>query len=355
MKNNKTLRKSAAEKSKVYKYFADPSHDNFFNRKEIKLTAAGKTSLCFWEEMKGNNFLNTFKQMLKILGKVFKVKLPANSYPIKDYARFKAHYMEAVYGGGQELYNINQLNSSALIALMCFYNVSETNPITIELEDGHIGTFTSIILEKENPVYTANRPSSIDVALYGKDECNNDIVLFLESKFGEYFTRDDENYDCGKSYEKYYKKITAKQKELQKLLDIEYSANDSGSSVVSKNGQKHYCDGLKQIVSHYIGAVNSYELNVQKLKVYFGTILFDFSELVPDAKDDLVDYSSCYSDLAEILNSISKDEHRNIQVLKKIKTYQEVFTFAKKKGFKPDEDVMEFYRLCSTNIASSID
>ncbi|MCQ2152098.1 MAG: hypothetical protein MJY70_03465 [Bacteroidales bacterium] len=280
----------------------------------------------------------------KALQDAFNITLPAKSAPSKNFSLFRTHFREAAYGHGTEINEITQINSSALVALMCFYPINDKNPIEITVSSGnehHRLHFSSLVLEKENPVYAANHPSSIDIALYGFDvNTGESVVLFLESKFGEYLTPGDFDSHYGKSYRTDYEDINKKKEELHLLEDVSFHAGDHGASI---KGGHHYNDGIKQIVSHFIGAKKSYELISEGRKVYLGTILFDFSGLVDEGKTLLDDYCNCYKDLAKILNSIAADQKVNVSVIDNACTYQDFFRQAE--FFKMDEDVKEFYKL----------
>ena len=339
MEDQRDLRQQAAKKSGehkyVYEYFADSSYDHVFNKKGLKIVQAGETSLQFKPTKDNNDKFQTLEQAFNII-------LPSSCAPKKNYSLFRTRFLEAAYGKGSELREITQLNSSALVALMCFYPVNDLNPIKITLvADGtnHTLSLTELHLEKENPVYTPNRPSSIDIALYGKDVSSGEnVVLFLESKFGEYFG--SKNCPAGISYLSDYREIAKIQSEQNMLRDIYFKADESGVAVI---GPTHYCDGIKQMISHYIGSENSYELNQENRTIYLGTILFDFSSLAPDSKISLEDYKTCYKGLARILNSIANNHKKDIRIIDDAFTYQEFFS--KVGEFKLDEDVKEFYKL----------
>ena len=339
MEDQQDLRQQAAQKSRkykyVYEYFADSSYDDVFNKKGLKIVQAGKTSLQFKPTEDKNDKFQTLEQAFNII-------LPSSCAPKKNHSLFRTRFLEAAYGKGNELREITQLNSSALVALMCFYPVNDLNPIKITLvADGtnHTLSLTELHLEKENPVYTPNRPSSIDIALYGKDVSSGEnVVLFLESKFGEYFGH--KNYRAGKSYKEFYSEIVHIQSEQNLRRDINFKADESGVEV---NGPTHYCEGIKQMISHYIGSEKSYELNQENRTIYLGTILFDFSSLAPDSKNSLEDYKTCYKGLARILNSIANNHKKDIRIIDDAFTYQEFFS--KVGEFKLDEDVKEFYKL----------
>lgn len=339
MNSQKDIRLAAAAKSKsfriVYEYFAHDSYDNVFTSSARRLSPAGQTSLKLDpEKAKGDAF--------RALQEAFNITLPAKSAPSKNTSLFRSHFFEAAYGQGKEINEITQLNSSALVALMCFYPVNNTNPMLLDVTaDGetHSLRLTSLILEKENPVYSANYPSSMDIALYGEDaDSGEPVVLFLESKFGEYLTPRDS--PSGKSYGPDYAIVKQKQELLHCLEDVKFEAGKNGASV---KGGNHYNDGIKQMVSHFIGANNSYELNVEGRKVYLGTILFDFSGLIEEGKAALDDYKDCCQGIARILNAMVSDKNPDLRVLDDAFTYQEFFS--KVAEFRMDEDVKEFYKL----------
>ena len=341
MEDQRDLRQQAAQKSRkykyVYKYFAHPFYNDVFNKKGLKIVQAGKTSLQFKPTEDNNDKFQTLEQAFNII-------LPSSCAPKKNHSLFRTRFLEAAYGKGSEFREITQLNSSALVALMCFYLVNELNPIKITLVangTNHTLSLTELHLEKENPVYTPNRPSSIDIALYGKDVSSGEnVVLFLESKFGEYFGH--KNCLAGKSYLCDYREIAKIQSKQNLLRDISFKEDESGVEVMGRT-HSHYCDGIKQMISHYIGSEKSYELNQENRTIYLGTILFDFSSLAPDSKNSLEDYKTCYKGLARILNSIANNHKKDIRLIDDAFTYQEFFS--KVGEFKLDEDVKEFYKL----------
>ena len=116
-----------------------------------------------------------------------------NIFNIKDSTLFEEKYKMAVGGSGNEGDKITTLHSSSLCALLHFYNV-EKHALTLEFKtknnkNGEIKRrvrFTKSVFEFKSPVI--DNPSNMDVVLIGKDETSNeDVVLFLESKFAEYY------------------------------------------------------------------------------------------------------------------------------------------------------------------------
>lgn len=103
-------------------------------------------------------------------------------------------YRQAVSGSGKEEEKITTLHSSSLLALLCFANITEENPLRIA------GTkYTKVWLEVKNRVF--DNPSNIDIVLGngGSD------LLFIESKFTEYLT--PANKAFAKKYFNFYQNI----------------------------------------------------------------------------------------------------------------------------------------------------
>ncbi len=96
--------------------------------------------------------------------------------------------MMAVSGSGQEGRRITTLHSSSLCALLHFYNIEEEPLLKLTLDTNkktRSVTFTQSFFEYQTPVF--NYPSNMDVVLLGKDDEGEEVALFLESKFSEYF------------------------------------------------------------------------------------------------------------------------------------------------------------------------
>lgn len=110
------------------------------------------------------------------------------AFNVKNKEAFEPKYKKAVSGNGDEAKKILTLHSSSRLALMVFYNVEE-NPITLEIE-GKPMEFNYSTFEFKNPVI--GYPSNMDVVLLSTDR---KVVLFLESKFSEYYMSASEKSD----------------------------------------------------------------------------------------------------------------------------------------------------------------
>lgn len=186
-------------------------------------------------------------------------------FGIENKDRFRTKYEKAVNGSGQEERRITTLHSSSLCALLHFYNVTDKNPLALHLETNK-GTreviFTDSFFEYQSPVI--HTPSNMDVVLLGKDkQTKEDIVLFLESKFSEYFlyagsTLDGVSNDYLK--DKYGKDLY--DDSFLSALGLKRGPSekkDCFKLVSLSKGQQIYIGGIKQMISHYIGIRNLLE------------------------------------------------------------------------------------------------
>lgn len=305
-----------------------------------------------------------------------------NIFGITEKELFKKQFAMAVSGSGQEIQKISTLHSSSLCALLHFYNVTEKNPLVLELVLSDLKTdnkkrtvkFTKSLFEYKSPVINTNHPSNMDVVLIGKDiETDEEIVLFLESKFAEYYT----------SASTKYKGIS------QKYLDNKYGADLYNDNVLIRLGLKRnnndtknfelvsmsepfYIGGIKQMISHYIGIRNVLnkkyckekdKSNVSKQKevediietgnggkgsiVILGEIVFDRFigdlALKPGLKCGEI-YSQKYEMLADVIGQLIKNESdesvQRFEVLKKELGYSLFLT----NPHKIEDRIRQFYR-----------
>lgn len=261
------------------------------------------------------------------------------AFRISNKEAFVRQYKKAISGNGDEKRKILRLHSSSKCSLLCFYNVKE-KPITINIDDKDI-VFDFSTFEFKNPVI--RYPSNMDVVLLSEDR---KTVLFLESKFSEYYISVENvssfisdsyktNEFSGPIYENIsdiglglcsaslnYKDLKGIEKERKgfKLYTIDKSLN--------------YLDGIKQLISHYVGVrrrirdrvddklkadtateqdieISTEILNAirnSESKVYLGEILFDKFVLPQGCKEEdpvsiLEKYSVLYKKLAMLLNN----------------------------------------------------
>jgi hypothetical protein len=253
---------------------------------------------------------------------------------------FKQKYHDAVSGDGQEARRIRTIHSSSLISLLCFYWVSETRPLSLDL-DGRAVTFTKSAFEVKNDIAGSIHPSNIDVVLFGKElVTGKPTVLFLESKFSEYLNWGRYSGISNDVYEDTYKQLSSGRYLDRMGLKYIVSAKDhSCSDLSSINGRTyHYAAGIKQMVSHYLGVKTVIETGLYKdADVYLGEILYVFPESIDPDHKKIKDYTKLYDVLAQGLNDLSESKFK---IVHHCFTYQGVF-----KNNKLDAKVRDFYSL----------
>lgn len=268
-------------------------------------------------------------------------------FGITDKDLFKEKFHQSCSGSGNELKRISTLHSSALCALLFFYNVTEKNPLRLKINNRDCD-FTYSQFEFKNPVI--NNPSNMDVVLVGRYADTKDVlVLFLESKFSEYMERTNKHLDISSAYltNKYSENIYADDT-LRKLgITKTYETGEKVFTIEST--QRCYLEGLKQMISHFIG-VNNYVSKgpvtqgnlvsfIRKdADVYLGTILFDKGignyEISRGVKC-YDSYKENYEKLADILNSQGTPVH----VIKELFSY----TMFENMDFIKEYKILNFY------------
>lgn len=310
--------------NRVYNYFAQTCPDLLdafkgeYDKTSISKERYGKS------ESDSYTFISSKENERVTLSQLFDTDISQN------------HWDEAVNGKGHESSRIMTMHSSALLSLLFFHAVSEENPLCIQI-DGESYSFTKAVFEVQNKCLEGGNPSSIDVMLVNKQE---KVVLLLESKLSEYLT-------CGKK-----KGINIEYKnqhaDVMKFGEISTHINmfieDNSITIQGKDAQSHYCEGIKQMLCHFIGAMNFEKSNDEKhegLKGYqklLGTVLLDLSSI---NKKKFKTYEKDYKELAEYLNDLDKD----VQVLDEVITYQNLYKEAKGNGYQISDKIVNYYGL----------
>lgn len=311
-----------------------------------------------------------------------KVSSLMDVFGIEDRKLFKIKYKMACSGSGQEGKRITTLHSSSLCALLFFYNVTEKNPLIV---DG-IGRFTESVFEFQSPVITnsnnKNGNSCMDVVLVGKNENGDkDIVLFLESKFSEYYTSASKSlYTISKKYLiNEYSEVFYNDEFLSELMlsradmneENEYSKDKEVQYFKLSSEDKFYIGGIKQMISHYVGIRNILSGNfaehkneeneikerieeVEKIisdgaKIYLAEIVFDsvigdFKLGKANGKTYKKAYSEKYEKLAEKMNDIIAESNLadRFHVITEELGYKSLF-LKHNPDFKLDKNVRVFY------------
>lgn len=283
----------------------------------------------------------------------------------EDKVKFRETFLIATEGQGGEINKINSIVSSALLPLLVFFRLfgEANNKYTITINREELGNvvFDKCFFEVRNRVIKL--PSCVDVALYSSSE---KILLFLESKFTEIFSIDNEKA-YGKGYIDLYDN-----KLLQDAISSNIKVESTADNLVLKSDKKCYIEGIKQTISHLIGLVRGpktydkypegypekyaakYLNTFKESSLYYGTLLFNTDSLIEDTSA-CGDYSSLYSDTIgahgpDIINAIKEwdgnedNKKREIIVLKEPLTYQGLFSNAHNQALLI-EKVRTFYQL----------
>ena len=148
-------------------------------------------------------------------------------------------------GDGRELYGkACAVHSSSMLSFNMFSWISEK---PFKYEDVE---YNRVFFEVHLPTLIKTTPANLDVVLMGKNLTSGEkTVLFIESKFTEYFKNDsDQMKKMSAAYDDPEKYFTNKGAKWAKLIK-EYRKKPSSSS----NG---YYDGIKQEICHIIGISN---------------------------------------------------------------------------------------------------
>lgn len=308
--------------------------DFFFKNKFVKNLEIHHT---IW---KGKDSNNSFSLRDKNTTKEEIPNILQNTFGIRDKERFIDKYKESISGDGQEWKRITTLHSSSLIALLCFYSVSKEHPLKI----GDY-TYEESFFEVKTFVHDDHK-SNMDIVLRGfNTKTNKNAVLFLESKFTEFLTGGKKDEISIDAYEDEYNKLSLFENTIK---NIKFSKNEKYICIEPEKPRKYpiYCDGIKQMLSHYIGVRNYVTEKyvehenfkyAENEEVILGEIMFDFKGEVAYSEKKLQNYKNVYSELANKIN-----EHQSqVRILENVITYQEIFSG----DFIKEKEIKDFYNL----------
>lgn len=265
-------------------------------------------------------------------------------FKFKNQALFEKKFTQAVGGSGQEWLEIATLNSSSLVALLCFYNI-DSKPLVYTMPDGTKCKFTHSYFECQNNIKGGPMPSNIDIVLTGEDvETKKSVIVFLESKFSEYLSGGKK--DISNIYCEIFRNL--------KIKGLQFIPNNRKWTIKSDNSPYPYCEGIKQMITHFCGVKDAIQrgyfgrkgsdsyLNNAFSKIYLGEILFEFDFDKKKGEDSrLTSYQKIYGPLIEHLESLPNKDSR-LTILPAVLTYQQMFS---KNRSLLDENVREFYAL----------
>lgn len=344
MSSNKELYKTMWGEKKIYDSFLKGNIDKTYNHRYKKQS---DNSYSFKE--------NKSECKAKTLSRIFE---------IENKELFCSKYDMATSGSGNEATRILTLHSSSLCALLHFYNVTEKNTLSLEFTTNpnkkRKVVFTKSYFEYKNKVI--NNPSNMDIVLLGKDG-NEDIVLFLESKFSEYYTSASSvHHNISQEYKKNKYSESLYEKDFLETLGLKEKEDKKGYFKLESRGNQFYIGGIKQMISHYVGVMNSINeepfkgekpeehkevdeiISKSETKVILGEIIFDnkIGDLPLNSKDGkgcADDYKKKYQILSSRIAEIQKNNER-FEIIKETLSYNDLF---KDKSYKIEEKIREFY------------
>ena len=219
---------------------------------------------------------------------------------------FRKKYKEAIGGDGHEWKRICTLHSSSLLALLFFYSISEENMLTINI-NGIDYIFDKSKFEVKTAV-SAGHYSNMDVVL---ESSRDKVKLYLECKFTEYLSSGKVSNISEIYFDKYEELGLYNANSINHLVFSHINKVTTISQDAQSKG--YYCQGIKQMLSHYIGITIQQS---ESYKIFLGEILFEFCH----EKEKMQKYEQIYESLANKLNHINS----NVEMLKQNLTYQKI-------------------------------
>lgn len=335
-----------------------PIYLDFFANSEFE----AKTEKTIWQNKTSDNSLCFINPNVKYKNKASVVCSKLEEvFNIDNKHLFECKFKMAISGDGQEVKRIGVLHSSSLAALLLFYSISDEKPLSCYLSDGNHYTFVDSFFEVKTNVKDSHY-SNMDVVLIGANDFNQKVIFFLECKFSEYLSTGMCNDISLDAYEETYRDLGLLcDNAIKNLIITPGKGKNNVDCLQIRSNKQHYCNGIKQIISHFIGLTNFAEngnsafdekqknqhffsalteLHDEGAQILLGEVLFEFNEKV-DKKDEegnskLDNYKSIYGQLSKILNSHSN----RIIVLPQIHTYRELLT-----NFSIEPSIRKFYQL----------
>lgn len=235
-------------------------------------------------------------------------------FGITDKELFKEKFHQSCGGSGNEITRISTLHSSALCALLFFYNVTDKHTLKLNV-NGKECIFIHSRFEFKNP--DIKNPSNMDITLVGRyADTGRPVILFLESKFSEYMERYSTKLNISDGY---LSNTYSEDIYRSKLgdLGITVTEHPDKNEFIIECGKPCYLEGIKQMISHFIGVNNfinkgpiTYDPLVSYVRedadIYLGTILFDKGIGDFEITEGVTCYESYkakYEKLADILNA----------------------------------------------------
>ncbi len=338
---------TAAKQFDEHRGLKFPSYAVWWIRNSIKWAVQQKTieimdntkNLVYWEFFANSEIPGAFEKtewhgkpsdnsFSFVVGENDKCKALSEIFGIKNKELFCKKYKQVINGDGNEEKRINVLHSSSLAALLFFYGIDKNHPLKLVIE-GIDYTFDRSFFEVKT-VVNGTHQSNMDVVLEGKNVLGESVALFLECKFSEYLNSGKYADISAEVYKQTYTDLGLfKPSTIESILARE----KNGELELSTSKPYHYCAGIKQMISHYMGVRNYAEHGDDALDansqfkgkhpdvILLGEILFKFDEKVaPKGKYGI--YAEDYRKLAKTINE--KNPVKRLRMLNDILCYQDI-------------------------------
>ena len=278
-----------------------------------------------------------------------------NAFKLGDsnFELFKRGFDMITDGDGDETRKILTIHSSSLLALLCFFSVSENNPLVIDNDE-----YTEVLFEVKNWVLKKDnrKPSNIDVVLVSKSKDGSiRKLLFLESKFTEYVSH--ARVKLASKYKPFYNYLKEHIKDLQFNASYFNIRNQDGktSEVFGLWADTPlYLEGIKQAFSHLLGIAtgpaedkNSYRKIYENYyyraeKIEFGTILHNWNQTEFENYIDLYHNTFQHEDIIKkgLINDLNREIVDRLKINPEPFMYKKVF-----EEFKLPGIIREAYKL----------
>lgn len=336
----------------------NPIYSVFFANSDFE----AKTEKTVWRGQPSKNSLCFINPKVKYKGETHNVCSKLEEvFNIEEKTLFEQKFEMAISGDGQEVKRIGVLHSSSLAALLMFYSINKERPLSCFLSDKKHYSFTESYYEVKTNVKDSHY-SNMDVVLVGTNDSNEKVILFLECKFSEYLTTGMCNDISLDAYEgKYHELGLLRENAIKDLNIVKDKGTDGVDCLQIKSNKQHYCHGIKQMISHFIGVTNFTEkgnsafdikqtnqcfvstltkLLHEGARVLLGEVLFEFNDKVDkgdkEGNSKFNNYKCLYEQLSYILNSHSD----RVFVLPQVHTYKELL-----KDFPLEPSIKKFYQL----------
>lgn len=170
-----------------------------------------------------------------------------DDYKSNIYGQMPVRYLKMFAAGdGNELFGkACAIHSSSMLAYNMFSWIDNEHPLTYNEV-----RYTNVFFEVHLPTLKGTKPANMDIVLEGSRPNGKHSILFVESKFTEYFSNDkDQMKKMGITYNNPKRYFINNGKDWAQLIE-------NYRDEASKKSSYGYYDGIKQEICHLIAISN---------------------------------------------------------------------------------------------------